>query len=185
MSQRLLIEQERTEPIMSKLFVTMLAVLGMGVTGVATAIAADGPAMHYWHLWTDTNGVSHLTECMLNNFTLQSMNKPADPQWQDRQSARGDVMFTVQPANWHGTWHEDPRVQWVVPLEGTWFVEAQDGTRAEMGPGVPLLGEDQNSKPDSKNYRSHLSGNVGTGAVSLMVVQLDVQPTVGQPCHAK
>src|SRR5271166_146458 len=93
--------------------------------------------------------------------------------------------FTVQPPNWKGSWHEDPRVQWVVPLNGSWFVEAQDGQRVEMGPGVVFLGEDQNTKPDAQGRKGHLSGNVGDGAVTLIVVQTDAKPTVAQPCHAK
>ena len=118
-------------------------------------------------------------------WKLQSMNKPADPQWQDRQSGNGRVIFTIQPAQWKGTWHEDPKVQWVVPLDGTWFVEAQDGTRAEMGPGVAFLGEDLQTKPDAQGRKGHLSGNIGDGPVTLIVVQTDAMPTRNQPCHVK
>jgi hypothetical protein len=152
---------------------------------VAAPIAAEStkPTAKYWHLWTDKEGKTHMTQCSASNFALQRMNKPADPQWENRLAGNGKVIFTVQPVHWNGAWHENPKVQWVVPLEGTWFVEAQDGTRAEMGPGVVFLGEDQNSSPDSLGHKGHLAGNVGNGAVTLMVVQTDAAPTVGKPCH--
>lgn len=151
----------------------------------AAQSSGSAPIVKYWHLWTDQQGKSHMTQCDMNNFVLQSMNKPADPQWQNRLAGDGKVIFTVQPAHWRGTWHEDPTVQWVVPLEGTWFVEAQDGTRVEMGPGVVFLGEDQNTVADAQGRKGHLSGNVGEGPVTLMVLQTDAAPTRGEPCHVK
>lgn len=153
---------------------------------IGSAAEPKPPVITYWHNWTDTNGVSHMTRCEMRDFKLQSMSKPADPQWQDRQQNTGaTVIFTVQPANWNGTWHEDPKVQWIIPLKGTWFVEAMDGKRVELGPGDVSLGEDQNTRPDAQGRKGHLSGNVGDGAVTLMVVQLDVTPTINQPCRFK
>ena len=40
----------------------------------------------YWHLWTDTDGVSHKTRCFLTEFELQSISKPAQPQWQGHRT---------------------------------------------------------------------------------------------------
>ena len=160
-----------------------LAAALLGVFHASAPWADDKPVMHYWHLWTDDQGMSRLTQCAMRNFTLLSMNKPAQPQWQNQQHDAASVIFPVQPSNWKGTWHEDPRVQWVVPLSGSWFVEAQDGTRVEMGPGVVFLGEDQHTKPVAQKGKGHLSGNVGSGPVTLMVVQLDVKPTINQPCR--
>jgi hypothetical protein len=148
----------------------------------AHAVEPTPPVTTY--CWTDSNGVSHMTRCEMQDFELQSMSKPADPQWQDRQPHGGStVITTVQPPHWNGTWHEDPKVQWIIPLKGTWFVEAMDGTRVELGPGDVSLGEDQNTRPDVQRHKGHLSGNVGDGAVTLMVIQLDMEATVGEPCH--
>lgn len=54
-----------------------------------------------------------------------------------------------------------------------------------MGPGEIFLGEDLGTKPDARNHKGHLSGNVSSGPVALMVVQLDAEPTVDRPCHVK
>ncbi|MBV1832722.1 cupin domain-containing protein [Komagataeibacter pomaceti] len=171
--------------IASGCMMLMASVLPVGPSRAATEQA---PRLTYHHMWTDDRGVSHLATCPLTQFVLKSMSPPAGPQWQDRQpDGRATVLMTVQPPHWDGAWHEDPKVQWIVPLRGRWFVQAMDGARVEMGPGDVLLGEDQNTRPlptgPMRGRKGHLGGNVGDGAVDLMVVQMDIAPTVGQPCH--
>ena len=149
-----------------------------------TTAAGPSPVFAYWHAWTDANGVSHMAKCRITEFNLKSMSMPADPQWQARQPrVEAQVLFTVQPAGWRGAWHENPKVQWIIPLAGTWFVEAMDGSRVEMGPGEVSLGEDLNTKEDARGHRGHLSGNVGSGSVTLMIVQLAEEPTLNRPCR--
>ncbi|NRD62135.1 cupin domain-containing protein [Corallococcus exiguus] len=168
----------------------LVAVLGLGGgawdrDSSATA-PGQAPVFSYWHNWTDDHGVSHMTLCPVRSFDLKSMSPPADPQWQAHQPpGQSQVIFTVQPNGWKGSWHEDPKVQWIIPLSGTWFVEAMDGTRVELGPGQVSLGEDLNTRPDAQGRKGHLSGNVTPGPVTLMVVQLAEEPTVNQPCRFK
>ena len=138
--------------------------------------AGAKPALAYWHLWTDAHGVSHQHRCELTAFELNGVG-PADPQWNNRQP-RGDAttVFTVQPVDWVGEWHENPAPQWIVPLSGRWWVEAMDGTRVELGPGELSLGEDQGCTPDAQGRRGHRSGTVGDQPAVLMTVQLHVAP---------
>ena len=131
------------------------------------------PKVKYWHVWTDENGISHQTQCELTNFAKESMGGDADPQWNDRLlSSDAEVLFAVQPVGWVGQWHENPKPQWIVPLSGKWFVETMDGTRVEMGAGEFSFGGDQNTKPNEKGHKGHLSGTVGDEPAVLMVVQL-------------
>ena len=172
---------------------SLLVILLSSVTGVSVDASQEpataktkSPVFTYWHDWTDDRGVSHMTQCEISSFVLQSISKPAEPQWQARQKAGvAQVMVTVQPSGWTGTWHENPKVQWIVPLNGTWFVETMDGKRVELGPGDVSLGEDLNTKADAQGHRGHLSGNVGDGPVTLMVIQLAEQATINQPCRFK
>ena len=156
----------------------------------ATGAGSPPPTMTYRHLWTDTAGTTHFTLCHLDSFQSKSMSPPAAPQWQAPLNHGGmTVIATVQPDQWNGAWHEDPKPQWIIPLSGRWFMQAQDGTRFEMGPGDIALGEDQNSVAPAdgpmKGKRGHLAGNVGRGEVKLLVVQLDEAPTINQPCRFK
>jgi hypothetical protein len=143
---------------------------------------SDSPRIPYWHLWTDAEGVSHLNRCVMSAFKLQSMQPPADPQWQGvRKHGAMTVLFTVQPVGWLGAWHENPKPQWVIPLSGRWFVEAMDGTRVEMGPGEVSFGGDQNCR-ERNGKRGHLSGTSGSEPATLMVVQFDSEAPPSSPC---
>lgn len=150
----------------------------------APSAPSTPPVTHYWHLWTDDEGVSHQTRCALTAFQ-QAQVGAAAPQWNDEQ-ARGEatVVFTVQPVGWVGDWHENPVPQWIVPLSGRWWVEAMDGTRIEMGPGELSLGEDQHCRHDAQGRRGHRSGTVGDEPAHLLTVRLHVEP-VREPCHLR
>ncbi len=138
-----------------------------------TPESADKPTLTYWHVWTDSEGVSHQTRRELTGFAKESMGGKAAPQWNNRlMSGDAEVLFSVLPVGWVGEWHENPKPQWIVPISGTWFVETMDGVRVEMGPGEVSFGGDQNTQPDEKGQQGHLSGTVGNEPARLMVIQL-------------
>jgi hypothetical protein len=146
--------------------------------------AADVPRVSYWHVWTDADGVSRQTRCAIEAFKSKSISPPAAPQWQHRLDlGETDVLVTVQPVGWTGTWHENPRPQWIVPLSGRWFVETMDGQRVEMGPGDLSFGEDQGTRADAQGRRGHLSGTVGDEPAVLMIVQSLSPPQLNSPCR--
>jgi hypothetical protein len=152
-------------------------------------VAANGkdkPSVSYWHVWTDEKGVSHQKRCEMSAFELQSISEGAAPSWIDKQSTPGaTVLFVVQPVGWLGEWHENPKPQWIVPLSGRWFVETMDSKRVEMGPGEVSFGGDQNCKPDAQGRRGHRSGTVGNEPSVNLIVQLEEDPSAGQPCGFK
>lgn len=140
------------------------------------------PRIPYWHLWTDAKGVSHQTRCTLTEFALHSMNPPASPQWQGpKQTGEMTVLVTVQPVGWVGTWHENPKPQWIIPLSGRWFVESMDGQRVVMGPGEISFGADQDTV-ETAGKKGHCSGTVGDEPAVLMVVQFAEPPAAPGPC---
>lgn len=142
------------------------------------------PTINYWHVWTDEDGISHQSRCQIQDFTLKSISPPASPQWLEQMQQGGaTVVFTVQPVGWIGTWHENPKPQWIIPLSGRWFVETMDGRRVEMGVGEISFGEDQNTKANAQGQKGHLSGTVGDAPAVLMIVQLEETPTIGQACR--
>jgi len=140
------------------------------------------PIVRYWHLWTDASGVSRQTQCEMTEFELESIKPPADPQWQGKKlSGQMTTLVTVLPLGWIGTWHENPKPQWIIPLSGRWFVESMDGTRVEMGPGELAFGGDQNCR-ETDGKLGHRSGTVGTSPAVLMVIQLEDVPAPSAPC---
>ncbi len=136
----------------------------------------------YWHLWRDTDGVSHQQRCEITDFELKGVG-PADPQWNNAQPrSEATTVFTVQPVRWVGDWHENPAPQWIIVLSGRWWVEAMDGTRVEMGSGELSFGEDQGCVMDAAGRKGHRSGTIGSEPAVLMTIQLHVPPRQ-RPCH--
>lgn len=141
-------------------------------------MSAPLPAMPYWHVYVDADGVSRQARCELTRFELKGIDPGVEPQWNDRmEPARAGVTFTVLPVGWIGEWHENPKPQWIAILSGRWFVETMDGTRVEMGPGELMMGEDQGTT----DGRGHRSGTVGEQPCTMIVTGLDIAPTVARP----
>ncbi len=143
---------------------------------------AAPPAVPYWHLYVDAAGISRQVPCALTDYALGQVG-PADPQW-NKAMARGEasVVFTVQPVGWIGEWHENPAPQWIVVLQGRWFIESMDGTRIEQGPGEFSFGEDQGCTAVG-GKQGHRSGTVGDVPCCLMTVRLHRDPQ-RTPCRA-
>ena len=132
---------------------------------------ASPPAVSYWRLYADADGVSRQTVCTLTQFEMSRIQPNARPQWIGSKTTDDMTTFvTVLPVGWIGDWHENPKPQWIIPLSGRWFVESMDGQRVEMGPGDLSLGEDQNTRPRD-GRQGHLSGTVGDVPAVLMLVQ--------------
>lgn len=143
----------------------------------------EKPTVLYWHLWTDADGTSRQTQCEMTDFELKSIKPQADPQWQGKKTSGAMTeMVTVLPVGWTGTWHENPKPQWIIPLSGRWFVEAMDGTHVEMGAGEFSFGGDQNCR-EVDGKRGHRSGTVGDVPVVLVLIQFDDAPAPRSPCE--
>lgn len=137
------------------------------------------PTIDYWHVWTDENGVSRQSRRQIQDFQLKSIAPPASPQWLGQVKQEGGTFsFTVLPVGWTGTWHENPKPQWIIPLSGRWFVETMDGQRVEMGAGEISFGADQHTKEDAQGHKGHFSGTVGNEPAVLVIVQFEEMPKI-------
>jgi len=145
----------------------------------------SSPAVSYWHVWTDADGISHQSRCQLSEFQKAAIQPAATPQWIGAKTRHDTTVFvTVLPAGWIGNWHENPLPQWIIPLSGRWFVETMDGVRVEMGPGDISFGEDQNTR-QTGGRRGHLSGTIGSEPAVLMLVQFEIAPTIASACRLR
>src|ERR1700735_355186 len=119
------------------------------------------PRIPYYCLWSEPAGISRIEVCTLDSFTKRSVGGQAAPMWMRQFPGNVEaIFFTVLPVGWVGEWHESPKPQWVVPLSGRWFIEAQDGSRIEMGPGEIHWGEDMGTSYIDGG-RGHRSGQIG------------------------
>ncbi|MGY2050230.1 cupin domain-containing protein [Methylobacterium sp. JK268] len=140
---------------------------------------ARPPGLPLYHLWTGPDGLSRLDRCVMTGFALQSVGGGAAPQWmRDFPGEVEAVKFNILPVGWIGEWHESPKVQWVVPLAGRWFLETPDGRRVEMGPGDIHFGQDQGTR----GGRGHRSGQVGEEPCLQMMIQFATSPLPAEAC---
>jgi hypothetical protein len=118
----------------------------------------------------------------MDAFRLSSIKAPASPQWLGNEFRhQTTVMVTVLPIGWVGSWHENPKPQWIIPLSGRWFVESMDGQRTEMGPGEISFGADQRTT-EKHGRKGHLSGTVGDAPAVLLLIQIEDDSASFQPC---
>jgi hypothetical protein len=157
-----------------------------GPASIAAAQSPNPQPFKYWHVWVDSAGTTHQTQCEFKDFSTLSLGKGVEPIFIDElQDRPAHVVIAQFPKGWVGQWHENPAPQWIIPLSGRWFVETMDGHRVEMGPGDASLGEDQGSRPDGAGHVGHLSGTLGDAPITLMFVQLDHKVTLNDACRDK
>lgn len=130
-----------------------------------------GPTYPYWVLERGPQGLTTMRRAELDGFVSRTLGGRAAPSAVlDVPGDFQNVSFVHLPVGWVGEWHESPYPQWVVALEGRWFIEPQDGTRVEMGPGDLHWGGDQGTD-DVGGGKGHRSGQLGDGPCLLMMVQ--------------
>lgn len=131
-------------------------------------------------MWTRPDGLSSIGTAQLGHFVRGSVGGQASPLWMREFPGEVEaVFFNVMPVGWTGEWHESPRAQWVVPLSGRWFIETQDGTRVEMGPGEIHWGQDLDTRAVDGNV-GHRSGQVGGEPCVQLMVQFSEPQHVGR-----
>lgn len=138
------------------------------------------PRMPFWQMKPDAVGRSTIEQATLADFVRQSVSGDAAPLWmREFHGSVKAVWFNVMPVGWIGEWHPSPALQWVVPLSGRWFIETQDGSRIEMGPGDIHWGADL-ADTGANPAIAHRSGQVGDiPCVQLMVQFHDARDAAG------
>ena len=138
------------------------------------------PQITYPHVYTNADGVSTIGTGTLDGFEKQSMGGSSGEQW-NLEFAKGPmkIIFSELPADFDGDWHENPRPQWILPIEGGWWVETQDGKRVELREGELSFGGDQNTKADADGNKGHRSGVLDGKPCKMMIVQLMDDTYVG------
>ena len=134
----------------------------------------DAPSMPYWRMFTGQDGLSSVAMATLDGFVEKSVGGKAATMWMRAvPGAVEAIQFAILPVGWVGEWHESPTAQWVVTLSGRWFIETQDGTRIEMGPGEIHWGQDLGTRPIDGD-QGHRSGQLGDVPCAQLLVQFDV-----------
>ena len=134
----------------------------------------SSPDITLLHVLTGPDGLTCTHRCTVQGLTMQQVGSDIPPVWAtDPVADTRSRAVWVLPPGWRGGWHRNPSRQWVIPISGRWWVETQDGTRTEMGPGDIHLGDDLDARPDAEGRIGHDSGVIGDEPLVVMIVALD------------
>ena len=128
--------------------------LGMGLTASAlsTAPAAKG-AIRYRQLWVSADGVTHIDEHQcgkLETKDFTSTGGDAALQYVRAFSDSDDFSLTglvVTQQVGENPWHFCPSPQFVVTLEGSWYIRTSDGETTTFRPGDVLYQDNSAEHP--------------------------------------
>ncbi len=96
--------------------------------------------MKYTRMYTGADGLSHFQD-----VDVPLSGGKGGQHLSELFKASG-VIFRVTGADYDYDWHNAPRRQFVVNLEGSVEIVASDGTTRRFGPGEILLAEDTTGK---------------------------------------
>jgi len=129
-------------------------ILGMGLTASAlsTTPAAKG-AIRYRQLWVGADGVTHIDEQQcgkLETKDFTSTGGDAALQYVRAFSDSDDFALTglvVTQQVGENPWHFCPSPQFVVTLEGSWYIRTSDGKTTTFKPGDVLYQDNSAEHP--------------------------------------
>lgn len=132
----------------------LLALSAAAYFALAPAFAADAPSLHYWHLYSDAQGVSHFKDETLPFKVLGQPGMANPPAAATLDGAKGASLLLLH-AGQVEDWHKAPGKQFLVVVEGASQVTAGDGTVKEFHLGDIVLMDDTAGK-------GHITKNLGT-----------------------
>ena len=120
--------------------------LAAACLALSPALAADTPTViHYWHLYTDAQGVSHFKQEELP-FKAAPIPGLKDPPIMASLPGASSATLLLLKAGQVEDWHNAPRKQFMFVVQGASQVTASDGTVKEFHAGELVLLDDTKGK---------------------------------------
>mmetsp|Transcript_35252 Transcript_35252/g.77566 ORF Transcript_35252/g.77566 Transcript_35252/m.77566 type:complete len:205 (+) Transcript_35252:3-617(+) len=143
--------------------------------------------IRYHHLWVDDHGETHVKrDCPFG--PLEKKGYASDSQQYVKSFASdfkmADMIVTQQFGE--NPWHHCPAPQFVTTIAGSWYIKTTDGDVLIMKPGDVLFQDNIKSHPRAEGgtrKAMHFSGVHGDEPCNQLIVQVDVEPQVGEPCR--
>lgn len=111
-------------------------------------------------IYTGTDGESHFEDIIIPIEDKRGIGRKSE-----LIKATG-VIFGEMDKDYKSDWHNAPRRQFVITLEGEGEIEIGDGTKRQFGPGDILLAEDTTG-------RGHISRGVNYQPRRVVFITLD------------
>ena len=130
--------------------------------------------------------MTHINELTFGGLVSKPYSNPGVFQYVRAFSASNDFKmtnFVVTQQVGDNPWHFCPSPQFVICLEGSWFIQTSDGKTTTFYPGDVLYQDNTASHPYAHNRASglapagaqHFSGAAGDKPCNQLVVQVEPQ----------
>ena len=116
--------------------------------------------MRIHNIYADANGESHIRDLDIEWTRSGPTGKISDP------VRVASMAFRVTDGSYNLQWHNAPRRQYIINLEGSVEITTSDGERRLIGPGEIILAEDTSGK-------GHLSKAVANGARRSLIIPIE------------
>ena len=116
--------------------------------------------MRIHNIYADAKGESHIRDLDIEWVRSGPMGKISDP------VPVVSLAFRTTDGSYDLDWHNAPRRQYIVNLEGSVEITTSDGESRVIGPGEIILAEDTTGK-------GHLSKAVAGGARRSLVIPIE------------
>ena len=148
------------------LFIFILC-LGL-VLKVDSQDVAEG-VVKFTRLYTDSLGDTRLLDCTVQAMERKKLPGGESPQYvRDLGNITSGLMLTQMQGD--NPWHQCPTSQFVVVLEGSWFINTTAGDYIEMGPGHVLYQDDYKGLVVNGVSPVHFSGSLHDAPCNQMIV---------------
>ena len=116
--------------------------------------------MRIHNIYADAKGESHIRDLEIEWVRNGAMGKISDP------VPVLSMAFRTTDGSYDLDWHNAPRSQYIINLEGSVEITTSDGESRVIGPGEIILAEDTTGK-------GHLSKAVDRGARRSLVIPIE------------
>ena len=116
--------------------------------------------MRIHNIYADAKGESHIRDLEIEWARNGPMGKISDP------VPVLSMAFRTTDGSYDLDWHNAPRRQYIINLEGSVEITTSDGESRVIGPGEIILAEDTTGK-------GHLSKAVASGARHSLVIPIE------------
>lgn len=149
----------------------------------ALSLPLEG-VISYHHMYVGEDGLTHIKRnCAFGS--LEKKGYSGSPQYvRNFNGEFGLKSMVVTQQFAENPWHYAPSPQFVVTLEGSWYIETGGGERIEFNVGDVLYQDNTAEHPMAvagTQRAMHYSGPVG-GPCNQLVLQVDRKPKTGTPC---
>ena len=137
---------------------------------IASTIAPEEGIIKFTRLYTNLTGFTKLQDCTIQSMERKILPGGENPQYVRDLGGNFSTGLIITQMSGDNPWHQCPTSQFVVVLEGSWFVNTTDSGYVEMGPGSVLYQDDYKGLEVNGVKPMHYSGSLNDKPCNQIII---------------